>query len=229
MSKKRVKENGIYSPAFGWHIPFAAGSFGERYPLTPEFVVKWINNEGLPWPKQKSEPPFRPTDGYHRITSLIRAFQDAAHDLKDPARAPLYCSEDLNRELPAPLSRINVILERYRLIPFCPTVQADLRRWQVLWFPSRTGSRSPKAEESGWLHAGEIEVLQQVLTMAAEGTVGYLAACRCGRWYVRRRLDQTFCRSECRTEFRRSSETWKAHRRAYMRRYYRLKVSGKVK
>lgn len=56
--------------------------------------------------------------------------------------------------------------------------------------------------------------------MATDGTSAYLAVCRCGRWYVRRRLDQSFCKAECRTAFRRSSEKFKAHRRDYMRYYY---------
>jgi hypothetical protein len=60
-------------------------------------------------------------------------------------------------------------------------------------------------------------VLQQVLTMATEGRLGYLALCRCGRWYIRRRLDQQSCTLKCKTQ----SETFKKHRADYMRNYYK--------
>ncbi len=237
MLKKRVKPTSD-GPVPHWTVPIFE-HLG-RHPLSAQFVAKWLNNAGLDVPAGEFLiDPTGKTDGYYRITNLIKAFQDAAQDLSTPGRARLYSSPDPVRrpkELPAPLLRINQILDHYLLMPFCPSIDADLRRWHVRWVPTRRG-RSPHSpasgpvtpEETGWLHAGEIEVLQQVLTMASEGTLDYLAVCRCGRWYVRRRLDQTFCRAECRTEFRRSSETWKAHRRTYMRRYYRLKVSGKVK
>jgi hypothetical protein len=221
-----------------WKIPILE-HLG-RYPISAQFAVKWINNGGLPWPACDWFETGK-SNGYYRITDLIGAFHDAAHDLSTPEKALLYSSTDpvirKSGQRPAPLSRINRILEHYVLQPYCPRIDADLRHWHVRWVPTRRGrssrpvttARAVTPEETGELYAGEIEVLQQVLTMASESTLDYLAVCRCGRWYVRRRLDQKFCSAECRAEFRRSSDSWKEHRRKYMNRYNRLKRSGNVK
>jgi hypothetical protein len=87
---------------------------------------------------------------------------------------------------------------------------ADLKRWAMEWLPRPDLPRAARPEE------GEIEVLQQLLTMATDGTLDYLAICACGEWFVRRRFDQQYCKPECRTH----SPQFKTHRRRYMKDYY---------
>lgn len=118
--------------------------------------------------------------------------------------------------LRAPLGDINRLLKHYTLTPSCSMAYADLRRWHIEWIPPfRSGPRHPLDDHTR-ISDGEITVLQQILRMAAEGTLDYLAWCNCGRWYVRRKLDQLFHSQECRTH----SPMFKEHRRKYWKVYY---------
>jgi hypothetical protein len=56
-----------------------------------------------------------------------------------------------------------------------------------------------------------------------------LRRCICGKWFFAVRRAQQSCSGRCRHRLYEQSAAFKAKRRAYMRKYYRLKVSGKVK
>jgi len=220
MSHKRVKPT-----ADNAHFPRLLPAMG-RFPLSAEFVVDWINNGGLAhWHEDNEDNPLCRA-AMQRITELIRAFQalpdnwsDPPMVLSDPSKPGSYTTQWPGHLRMVP--RINDILREYVLTPYVIGASEETTRWSVKWLGFTRES---------WIGAGEMEVLQQILTMAVEGTLGYLAVCgKCGKWFVRRRLDQVFCSAECRNEFRRSSPAWKKHRRKYMRKYYRLKLSGHVK
>lgn len=180
-------------------------------PSTPEFVVNWLNNGGLTFsPFEEYKAPYdgiknlgtrerllrelseQKTDGYYRIKNLLDAF----HRGEEP-------------------SRIDPILDYYKLIPCCRGLSKD-GSWDIEWLPLHGFQTGVDLKKPGMFCPGEIEVLQQVLTMAIEGTLERLKSCHCGRWYLRQRFDQNFCSPPCRTH----SEIFKAHRRQYMRKYY---------
>src|SRR6266404_7779180 len=75
----------------------------------------------------------------------------------------------------------------------------------------------------------ESMAVHNVIELARLGTLARLMTCGCGRWFFAKFAHQKFCSIRCRKRNHESSEEFKAARRAYMRRYYHLKVSGKVK
>jgi hypothetical protein len=53
--------------------------------------------------------------------------------------------------------------------------------------------------------------------------------CLCGTWFYAKRADQTSCSPTCRKNKHQQTEAFREKRRIYMRSYYRLKNSGRVK
>jgi hypothetical protein len=77
--------------------------------------------------------------------------------------------------------------------------------------------------------AMESVAVHNAIELARRGLLPRLVSCECGRWFFARFAHQRFCSTRCRKRHHSCSEGFKAARRAYMRRYYRLKVSGKVR
>lgn len=77
----------------------------------------------------------------------------------------------------------------------------------------------------------ERHAIQVIEELASIGRLNSIRRCGwCKRWILARVERQTFCNGgTCRQKAYESSDTFKSHRREYMRRYYRLKSSGKVK
>jgi hypothetical protein len=75
----------------------------------------------------------------------------------------------------------------------------------------------------------EAEAASFIISLASVRLLERLRACICGKWFFGRTFTQRFCSPTCRIRHFKSSEEWKAHRRKYMRDYYQLKKSGKVK
>lgn len=82
---------------------------------------------------------------------------------------------------------------------------------------------------SGRYPAGESLAIHGVIELAKLHLLERVSRCECGRWFFVKFAHQYFCTARCRKKHHESSEAFKATRREYMRRYYRLKVSGKVK
>jgi hypothetical protein len=75
----------------------------------------------------------------------------------------------------------------------------------------------------------ESVAIHNAIELAKRGLLQRIVSCECGRWFFAKFQHQKFCSARCRKRHHEGSETFRAARRAYMRRYYRLKVSGKVK
>lgn len=75
----------------------------------------------------------------------------------------------------------------------------------------------------------ESVAVHNAIELARRGLLERIVPCDCGRWFFARFVHQRFCSTRCRKRHHARSETFKSARREYMRRYYRLKVSGKVK
>ena len=89
-------------------------------------------------------------------------------------------------------------------------------------------SRSLVAEEPAIaLFAPQV---QWVLQLVEYGAILRVRTCeQCTTWYFARFSLQRFCTDSCRGKHFSGSDSFKAHRRKYMREWYHLKKSGKVK
>jgi hypothetical protein len=77
--------------------------------------------------------------------------------------------------------------------------------------------------------AGESVAAHSIIELAKRGLLDRLHQCDCGKWYFARFAHQRSCSVACRRRVYEKTEKFKSKRRKYMRKYYRLKNSGKVK
>ncbi len=76
----------------------------------------------------------------------------------------------------------------------------------------------------------EGEALLTVVRISQKGVLNRLKKCpRCGKWFFARFRHQRFCQPKCQQEHFRDSDAWKAHRREWMRDYYRKKQMPNIK
>jgi len=75
----------------------------------------------------------------------------------------------------------------------------------------------------------EIGAVMCVINLGARDELGDVRQCKCKRYFLARRTDQLYCSTKCRVRYHQSSDEFKAKRREYLREWYRLKKSGKVK
>jgi hypothetical protein len=110
------------------------------------------------------------------------------------------------------------LANRLQDYPTCPFFWVDVgRQWYIedgVW-----GSRP----------AGESVAAHSIIAIAVAGLLDRIDRCDCGNWYFARFRHQRSCSAACRRNLYEKTEKFKAKRRKYMRKYYRLKNSGKVK
>lgn len=74
------------------------------------------------------------------------------------------------------------------------------------------------------------EQVRLILRLIEEGTLLKIRRCQqCGKWYFAHYWHQQYCTTSCRRKHLSVTEEFKEERRKYMRRYYKLQNSGKVK
>jgi hypothetical protein len=116
------------------------------------------------------------------------------------------------------LARIQAILNDY---PKWPTVEIAYRGMAaVLHFSDTNGAGRA---------LGEQLAVWDITALAETGRSYFVRQCQCGRWFLARRADQKSCSPGCRHRTYEQTVSFKAKRREYMRDYYKLKQSGKVK
>ena len=76
---------------------------------------------------------------------------------------------------------------------------------------------------------GESLAARALCDLAYEGELKRVRVCICGSWFYASRVDQLSCSTACRKTKHQQTDTFKEKRRLYMREYYALKQSGKVK
>jgi hypothetical protein len=76
---------------------------------------------------------------------------------------------------------------------------------------------------------GESLAIHSLIRIVQAGLFYRIVRCHCGRFFFARFSHQEFCSVQCRKHHHEHSDEYRAQRRKYMRRYYRLKLSGKVK
>ena len=81
----------------------------------------------------------------------------------------------------------------------------------------------------GRFPAGESLAALGVIELTKRNLLARIRRCICGNWFSAHFAHQQSCSAKCRHKNYEQSEEFKANRRIYMRNYYRLKTSGKVK
>src|ERR1700741_3757592 len=175
------------------------------------FVTRWLNAENDPnWGRGNSKASRkRVLDFANNIRDVRQAIESDSlvYDLsRPPSRAEKLVDE------------LNARLEEY------PTTGL----FSVDWCCGRTWEFEDGAVY-GSHPPGESVAIYHVVQLAKQRLLNRLNQCECGRWFFVKFAHQHFCTARCRKKHHESSEAFKATRREYMRRYYRLKVSGKVK
>jgi len=117
-------------------------------------------------------------------------------------------------------------LSRYRFIPHAEVAMGGggqgPSQWAVWW----QGDLRSKWEKHLRMRANE--ALEVILKLTQVGDLTRLRRCtNCEKWLFARFRHQTFCSTKCQQKSYTQSETWRAHRRTYMRRYYRNNFQSK--
>jgi hypothetical protein len=111
-------------------------------------------------------------------------------------------------------------LSKYRFTPHAAVVMGGggqrPSQWAVWW---RSDVKSGR--EKG-LRMNASEALELILKLTQVGDLARLRRCsQCQNWLFARFRHQGFCSTKCQQKNYTQTDTWKAHRRAYMRRYYK--------
>ncbi len=155
-----------------------------------------------------------------RVTRLLREINEAsamltAFDRENP-EFDFFDNEE--KALGLRFKRIQALLDDY---PKWPTVEVAYEGMRaVLRISDASGRGRPLGEQLAvWsiIHSTGLDQLEMV------------RQCRCEKWYFARRADQKACSAGCRHKIYEQTDAFKAKRRVYMRDYYKLKQSGKVK
>jgi hypothetical protein len=117
-------------------------------------------------------------------------------------------------------------LSKYRFTPHADVAAGGggqgPSQWAVWW----KDDLDSKSNEH--LRMRPSEALELILKLTQVGDLTRLRRCAyCQKWLFARFRHQTFCSAKCQQTKYTQSDSWKAHRRAYMRRYYQKNFSGK--
>lgn len=99
----------------------------------------------------------------------------------------------------------------------------------VGWHSKRPGLSFGEEFVSRKRTEGEAATASSLMRLAELDLIDSVRECICGNWFQARSKVQKSCSPKCRHKLYEQSPESKARRRSYMRRYYRLKRSGKVK
>ena len=140
-------------------------------------------------------------------------------------------SDEMSERLDSLIAEFNKLMCRCKVYP--RLIDLDFWhegfrfRWDLVRAPRKALKRfhgRPKKET-----CDDLDALLAIVRLAQFGYLSRLKKCPCGKWFYDRMKFQQFCSAKCRQKMFSQSEKFRKHRREYMRRYYRLKVSGVVK
>jgi hypothetical protein len=170
-----------------------------------ENALLWLNGN---LPRRYYSGPAR-----RRINQLVEALQQ----LSRPNAAGLRGRGRIPNEAFRSIKIVMRLLSRY---PSWPTLGWD--KEGNLSFGVDFGRLKRAAEE-------EAEAALAVMSLAEVNELIWLRRCLCGTWFFAHRKTQKSCSANCRHRLYEQTEAFKAKRRRYMKRYYRLQRSGTVK
>jgi hypothetical protein len=183
-------------------------------------LLRWLNQERLLNDFGSGIYGRNTAASRNRVVRLLRALQNASVELTENVAEGT--TRDYWGDPPKALTkRLRVIDEMLYQYPTRPTVEImNKDGFGGLWIDFGSTHGRPLGEQSAvftiqrLLNNRELERVQQ---------------CKCGRWYYSRRTDQKACSPKCRHKIYEQTPDAKARRKQYMRDYYQLKQSGKVK
>jgi hypothetical protein len=182
-----------------------------------ENALGWLNGD---LPKRYYSSPAR-----RRIERLIDALQtliQLRRSFKTIERGPSNGGfTRLTIQMPADAANAIKLVEKLmRRYPSWPVLGWDAAG--NLSF-GRLSTQLNRAQEE------EAEAALAVMSLAEVNELPWLRRCLCTKWFFARRKTQRSCSAKCRHKLYEQTEGFRVRRRKYMRRYYRLKRSGKVK
>jgi hypothetical protein len=172
-----------------------------------ENVLMWLNNE-LPRNSYSQV-------GRRRIVDLLDATKRLL-DLTNRAGRQGHGIKRWSKELIRCATWVNERIHQYPASPI------------VMWSPKGSltfgedFSVRPRIED-------EAATAHCILGLAEANVLARVCQCACGRWFFARSKNQRSCSATCRHRLYEQTDAFKTKRREYMRRYARLKRSGKVK
>jgi hypothetical protein len=118
-------------------------------------------------------------------------------------------------------------LSRYRFTPRAEVAMGGGGKGPSVWAAWWKGNDSRREEGLRFVAP---EALELILKLTQTGDLTRLRQCnQCQKWLFARFRHQTFCSTQCQQRNYTQSDTWKAHRRAYMRRYYQKNFSQAIR
>jgi hypothetical protein len=155
-----------------------------------------------------------------RIASLIAAIREAEVLLASIERENPNVDyfDAMPEALAERLSRIQTMLDQYPKWPTVELAYADIAPSLII--SEASGRGRP---------LGEQIAVWDIIDLVSAGRLHFVRQCDCEKWFFARRLDQQSCSPGCRHRTYEQTERFKVKRREYMRNYYKLKQSGKVK
>jgi hypothetical protein len=183
---------------------------GRRYGRFPwiSHLVAWLNGDPTPsWEKTGRA-------SRRRVLDFIENFRDVLEAIKSAPSWDLI--NNPTPQLSRHMAELSARLDEY------PTSVAFYINYGRDWVfdDGAVAGRRP---------AFESVAIHNAIELARLGLLQRIISCECGRWFFAKFAHQRFCSTRCRKRHHEQSEAFRAARRAYMRRYYRLKVSGTVK
>jgi hypothetical protein len=169
-----------------------------------DVLVDWLNQES-PDDHGKNTRASRV-----RVLELRSAIERVSDFIAPRKRSP--------EEVRTSQKKIKDAARRY---PMVPTVEIRAASGKGKWNfhkPSTPG-----------ISYGESRAVWRLFELAKTGEFHLLRECACGRWFLAKRKDQRGCCPAHSRKAYEKTEEFKAYRRDFMREYYALKKSGKVK
>jgi hypothetical protein len=177
-------------------------------------LVSWLNQDS---PSYRGKPTKMSRT---RILTLLNAIRRATTLLCAAVEAEPDRNywEDPPTAIQETLAKIEDMLGDY---PMWPTVEIRGQFGESgLHFDHATGPGRPLGEQvAAW----------GVVELAQSRRLDLIRQCACGKWFFAKRNDQKACTPICRHKAYEQTDAYKAMRREYMRVYYALKKSGKVR
>lgn len=200
-------------------------------PDVVEDLLKWLNGEDVPIPDDTLEslgaadkvallehPQENYAESQNRVEDLLLRCQ-ALQSLVESCVGECI-DRSVENEADRQRDSINDTLSAYRVhseleISYDPATQRHAikvessYRWEIPW--------------------GESLAVDAITEIIDAGLVAKVQRCRCDKWFFALRLDQKSCSARCRLKLFESTPGAKQKRKEYMKNYYQLKKSGKVK
>jgi hypothetical protein len=189
------------------------------------FVENWRENL-LGWLNKRLPSRYYSKSACRRIEHLIDALQTLIRltprfrkTSRGPTPGGLFeeIAVEMPREAFNSIKTVQRIISRY---PSLPTLGWD--RENNLSFGTVFTHLKRVQEE-------EAEAALAAMSLAEVNELTWLQRCLCGKWFFACRKTQRSCSSTCRHRLYEQTDRFRVNRRKYMRSYYRLKRSGKVK